>query len=66
MLYWLGVYLLVVISVAAPFLLLYLVGLVVWLAAGAIGSTKKILTNALAVRKGFSRAHWSAIWRKAA
>ena len=38
MLYWLGVYLLVAIGVAVPFLLLYVVGLVLWLAVAAIGS----------------------------
>ena len=44
MLYWLGVYLLVVIGVAVPFLLLYLVGLVLWLAVSAIGSMMRSLT----------------------
>jgi len=38
MMYWLGVYVLVVIGVAVPFLLLYLVGLLLCLAAAAIRS----------------------------
>jgi len=65
MLYWLGVYLLVVIGVAVPFVLLYLIGLVMWLAATAIGSMTKSLTDALAAR-AVLRTPWSAIRRKAA
>jgi hypothetical protein len=62
--YWLGVYLLVAVSVAVPFLLLYLFGLVMWLTVTAIGSMMQSLTDAL--RKDFSRGHGSTIWRRAA
>jgi hypothetical protein len=60
MLYWLDVYLLVAIGVAVPFLLLYVVGLVFWLAAAAIRMCR------VAVRTDFARAHWNDMRRKAA
>ena len=57
MLYWLGVYLLVATGVAVPFLLLYLVGLVMWLCGrnrfhdaepnGCLGSSKRLFKSTL-------------------
>ena len=47
MLYWLGVYLLVTISVAVSFLLLYCVGILFWLAVTGMGSLMRSLRNAL-------------------
>ena len=66
MLYWLGVYLLVAIGVAVPFLVLYVVGLVFWLGVAAIRSTVRSVRDVLPVRTDFSRANWSVIRRKAA
>ena len=66
MLYWLGVYLLVVIGVAAPLLLLYLLGVVLWLILREIGSVARSLIDAWACQADVSRAPWSAIRRKAA
>ena len=66
MTYWLGVYLLVAISVAVPLLLLYLVGFAVRLVMNTIGSQMKRLTKARPSRAEFSKAHWSVIRRKAA
>jgi hypothetical protein len=63
-LYWLSVYLLVVIVVALPFLLLYVAGLVFWLAVSAIGSMTRRLRKAFAVRSDLLRAHWSAVRRR--
>jgi hypothetical protein len=59
MLYWLGVYVLVVIGVAIPFLLLYIVGSLLWLTITAIRSMMRSLQHALAARPDFSRTHWS-------
>jgi hypothetical protein len=56
MLYWLGVYALVVFVVSSPFLLLY----VVMTAARLIIRTLK---HAWALRPDFSGAHWSTIRR---
>jgi hypothetical protein len=64
--YWLGVYLLVVIGVAVPFLLLYVVGILFWLTITAVRSMMRGLKHALADQPDFSRTHWSAIRRKAA
>ena len=47
MLYWFGVYLLVTISVAVLFLLLYCVGILFWLAMTGMGSLARTLRNAL-------------------
>ena len=47
MLYWLGVYLLVTISVAVSFLLLYCVGILFWLAVTGMGVLTRTLRNAL-------------------
>ena len=66
MLYWLGVYLLVVIGVAVPFLVLYAVGLVFWLSVAAMRSTLRSVRDVLTVRTDFPRASWSVIRRKAA
>jgi hypothetical protein len=66
MLYWLGVYLLVVIGVAVPFVLLYVVGLVFWLSVTAIRSTVRSVRDILPVRTDFPRANWPVIRRKAA
>jgi hypothetical protein len=66
MLYWLGVYLLVALSVAIPFLLLYFVGILFWLAFTAIRSASRTLRDTLAFRRDLGRAHWTVIRRKAA
>jgi hypothetical protein len=66
MLYWLGVYLLVAIGVAVPFLLLYVVRLVFWLGVTAIRSTVRRLSDVFPVRTDFARANWTVIRRKAA
>ena len=66
MLYWLGVYLLVVIGVAVPLMVLYVVGFVFWLGIVAIRSTVRSVKNALPVRTEFARANWFVIRRKAA
>jgi hypothetical protein len=66
MTYWLGVYLLIAISVAVPFLLLYLVGFAVRLVVNTIASATKRLPKDRPLRAGFSKAHWSTIRRKAA
>jgi hypothetical protein len=66
MLYWVGVYLLVAIAVAVPFLVLYVVGLVLWLSVAAIRSTVRSVKGVLPVRTDFPRANWSVIRRKAA
>lgn len=65
MLYWLGVYLLVAVSVAIPFLLLYLVGILFWLAFTSIRSALRSLRETLAFRRDLGRPHWTAIRRKA-
>jgi hypothetical protein len=66
MLYWLGAYLLVIVVVAVPFLLLYLAGVCLWLAYGAIHFVMSSLKDAWTAQPAFSRAQWSSIRRKAA
>ena len=63
MLYWCGVYALVVIAVFLPFLVLYMVVAVSWLGLAAVRFTIRRLKNALAIRTGFSGGHWSMIHR---
>jgi hypothetical protein len=65
MMYWMGVYLLVAIIVAGPFLLLYLLGVAVRQVVKAIGSAQD-LTKARTFPAAFSRAHWNFSRRKAA
>jgi hypothetical protein len=66
MLYWLGLYLLVIVGVAVPFVLLYLVAVFFWLALGATRVLMRNLKDMLTARPDFSRAQWSGIRRKAA
>ena len=66
MLYWLGVYLLICIAVAIPFLLLYIAGILFWLALGAVLSAMRSLRDVLMHQPHFARAHWSAVRRKTA
>jgi hypothetical protein len=66
MLYWLGVYLLVIVGVAVPFLALYVGGVLLWLALGSIRFAKRRLKDALTLQPDFSRTQWSVIRRKAA
>jgi hypothetical protein len=66
MLYWLSVYGLVAIGVAVPLLVLYVLGIILWLIITAIRSMIWSLKDALAFRPDFSRAHWSDIRRKVA
>ena len=63
MLYWLGVYALVVTAVLLPFLFLYMVGAIGWLGLGAIRFMIRSVKNISAIRTGFSREHWSLIYR---
>jgi hypothetical protein len=63
MLYWLGVYALVVAVVVAPFLLLYFVAGVGWLSLKLIHFTIRSLKNVWAMRAGFLREHWSVLHR---
>jgi len=56
MLYWLGVYSLVVVGVAVPFLLLYLIGVVFWLALEVIHFGMRTLKNEWTARPDLSRA----------
>ena len=66
MLYWLGVYLLICIAVAIPFLLLYVAGIVFWLALSGLRSVMRNLRDVLEARADFARSHWTAIRRKTA
>jgi hypothetical protein len=63
MLYWLGVYALIVAVVTAPFLLLYLVAAAGWLSLRLIHFTIRSLKSVWAMREGFLRAHWSVLHR---
>ena len=63
MLYWFGVYALVVIAVLLPFLMLYIVVAASWLGLAAVRFMIRRLKNTLAIRTGFSREHWSMIHR---
>jgi hypothetical protein len=51
MIYWLGVYTLVIIGGIAPFVLLYVASLLLWLGFGAIRSMAQTLKHTLAVRR---------------
>ena len=62
MLYWLGVYLLVAIGVAIPFLLLYLFGLVMRLSVAAIRFMMASLRNALTSGSFRAAAHARRSW----
>jgi hypothetical protein len=62
MLYWLGVYLLVAIIVAVPFLLLYLFGLVIGLTVTAIRPRMASLRNALTLGSFRAVAHARRSW----
>ena len=64
MLYWLGVYLLICIAIAVPFLLLYVAGILLWLALNALRSAMRGLRDVS--RPDFARTHWSVIRRKTA
>jgi hypothetical protein len=64
--YWLSVYAVVVVAVAVPILLLYLIGLLIGLTVGATRFTVHSLKTATAVRKASERTHWTAFRRKAA
>jgi hypothetical protein len=59
MLYWFGVYLLVAIAVLLPFLILYIVLALSWLALEGIRFTIRYVKNASAIRTGLSKEHWS-------
>jgi hypothetical protein len=59
MLYWFGVYALVVIAVSLPFLLLYMVVAVSWLGLAGLRFLMRSLKKASAIRTGFSKEHWS-------
>ena len=63
MLYWFGVYALVVIAVLLPFLLLYLLVVVSWLGLSGIRVMFRSLRSVLAIRTGLSREIWSVIHR---
>lgn len=64
--YWLGVYILVVIAVAVPCLLLYLIGLVSWLAVAAVRFVTRQIKDSLEVRINRSKPYRGAIRHKAA
>jgi hypothetical protein len=64
--YWLSVYALVVVAVAVPVLLLYLVDLLLRLTVAATRFTVRNLRTAVAGRKESDNTRWTAIWRKAA
>jgi len=66
MLYWLSVYMLVVIGVAVPFVVLYLVGVLFWLAFGSIRFLMRSLKNAWTARPEFEPAQSNIIRRNAA
>jgi hypothetical protein len=51
MMYWLGVYSLVIVGGLAPFVLLYIVSLALWLALGAVRSLVQTFKHVSAVRK---------------
>lgn len=59
MLYWFGVYALVVIAVSLPFLLLYMVMAVSFLGLAGLRFLIRNLKNASAIRTGFSKEYWS-------
>ena len=63
MLYWLGVYALVAGAVLVPFLLLYFVALVSWLALMATRFMIQSLKSVWPIRTEFLREHWSMIRR---
>ena len=66
MLYWLGVYALVVVAVAVPFLLLYLAICVCWLGLAAVRFAIRSIANARPIRADFARPNWSVVRRRAA
>ena len=66
MLYWLSVYMLVVIGVALPFVLLYLVGVFFSLAFCAVRFVMRSLKNILTGRPEFAHAQCNIIRRKEA
>jgi len=51
MMYWLGVYTLVIIGGITPFVVLYVASLLVWLGFGAIRSMAQTLKHTLADRR---------------
>jgi hypothetical protein len=51
MMYWLGVYSLVIVGGLTPFVLLYIVSLALWLALGAVRSAVQTFKHTSAVRK---------------
>jgi len=63
MFYWLGVYGLVIGGVLVPFLLLYVVAAILWLALAAIRFMLQRLKNAWPIRIALVREHWSIIHR---
>jgi hypothetical protein len=59
MLYWLGVYTLVVIVALVPFVLLYVLGCLLWRGIAAIRFTIRSINNALTSRTDFAKTHWN-------
>ena len=63
MMYWAGVYILVAVGVAIPFILLYMVAGALWLAFQAVRSIVDKFKRALTVRRCFVHFHWNATHR---
>jgi hypothetical protein len=63
MMYWAGVYLLVIIGVAIPFILLYIAAGAVWLGFQAMRFVGDRFKHALTVRKCFVNVRWGTMHR---
>ena len=63
MMYWAGVYILVVIGAMIPFILLYIVAGVLWMSFQIMRFITDKLKHALTVRKCFVNVHWSTTHR---
>lgn len=63
MMYWAGVYILVVIGAMIPFILLYIVAGALWLSFQTMRWVADKFKRPLTVRKCFLNAHWSATHR---
>ena len=58
MMYWAGVYILVVVGMAIPLMLLYITAATVWLGFQTMRFIADKLKRTLAVRKCFVNIHW--------